>query len=248
MSWLLSYWPPALVLVIAWLLVSLITRDWNPLRFAIGEDNRYSISKFQLLLWTVAVLFGYVAVVYARVQQGLPAPVPDVPGNVLLALGLSGATSVVAKGIKVNNLQNGKELGTVLPDTGPFSTLLTDDDGSLSIHKLQYFVWTFVAIGVFLVSLNESTRLLLPDIDQTLLLLSGISVGGYLSQKLVPQSVHEKNQVAQAAIVQGAQVTPQTAVPAPASNVVIIPPPSPSLSPPPPPQDTSTGGQTPANS
>ncbi|HEY0069033.1 MAG TPA: hypothetical protein VGE04_03600, partial [Chloroflexia bacterium] len=69
MSWLLSYWPAALILVVVWLVVGLITRDWNPLRFAIGEDNRYSISKFQLLLWTVAVLFAYVTVVYARVAQ-----------------------------------------------------------------------------------------------------------------------------------------------------------------------------------
>jgi hypothetical protein len=248
-SWLASYWPSALVLVVAWLVVSLITRDWNPLNFAIGEDNRYSISKFQLLMWTVAVLFAYIAVVYARVEQGLSAAVPDVPGNVLLALGLSGATSVVAKSIKVNNLQSGKELGTVLPNSGPLSTLLTDDDGSLSLHKLQYFVWTFVAIGVFLVSLNESTRLLLPDIDQTLLLLSGISVGGYLSQKLVPQSAHEKNQIAQAAAVQGAQFAPQAATAAPTSNLaVLVPAPSVQPSPAPAAQDPSTSVETPANS
>lgn len=219
MSWLLSYWPPALVLVIAWLLVSVITRDWNPLRFAIGEDNRYSISKFQLLLWTVAVLFGYVAVVYARVQQGLPPPVPDVPGNVLLALGVSGATTVVAKSIKVNNLQQGKELGTVLPDTGPLSTLLTDDDGSLSLQKLQYLVWTFVAIGVFLVGLDQSNRLALPDIDTTLLVLSGISVGAYLGPKLVPQSADEMSQIAQAATVQGAQLSAPATMTAPSAVV-----------------------------
>ncbi|HEX8222093.1 MAG TPA: hypothetical protein VF914_23105 [Chloroflexia bacterium] len=243
MSWLLSYWPSALVLLIAWLLVSVITRDWNPLRFAIGEDNRYSISKFQLLLWTAAVLFAYVAVVYARVQQGLPAPVPDVPGNVLLALGVSGATTVVAKSIKVNNLQQGKELGTVLPDTGPLSTLLTDDDGTLSLHKLQYLVWTFVAIGVFLVGLDQSNRLALPDIDTTLLVLSGISVGTYLGQKLVPQSADEKNQIVQAAVVQGAQLSASPAMTTSSAGVVTATAPGV----PPAPQNPAAGAQTSLN-
>jgi hypothetical protein len=223
--------------------VSVITRDWNPLRFAIGEDNRYSISKFQLLLWTAAVLFAYVAVVYARVQQGLPAPVPDVPGNVLLALGVSGATTVVAKSIKVNNLQQGKELGTVLPDTGPLSTLLTDDDGTLSLHKLQYLVWTFVAIGVFLVGLDQSNRLALPDIDTTLLVLSGISVGTYLGQKLVPQSADEKNQIVQAAVVQGAQLSASPAMTTSSAGVVTATAPGV----PPAPQNPAAGAQTSLN-
>ena len=232
MSWLLSYWVPALVVVVMWLVVSLITGSWNPLKFAIGEDNRYSISKFQLLLWTVSVLFAYIAVVSARVAAGLVADIPNVPENVLLALGLSGATSVVAKGIKVNNLRTGKELSTTLVDTGPISTLLTNKDGSLSLHKLQYLVWTFVAIGVFLVSLDQSTRLTLPDIDTTLLVLSGIGAGTYLSQKLVPQSADEKTQVAQAALVQGATVTQPTIATPVAAVVVTAPAPDPTAPPP----------------
>jgi hypothetical protein len=215
-----------------WLVVSLITGSWNPLKFAIGEDNRYSISKFQLLLWTVSVLFAYIAVVSARVAAGLVADIPNVPENVLLALGLSGATSVVAKGIKVNNLRTGKELSTTLVDTGPISTLLTNKDGSLSLHKLQYLVWTFVAIGVFLVSLDQSTRLTLPDIDTTLLVLSGIGAGTYLSQKLVPQSADEKTQVAQAALVQGATVTQPTIATPVAAVVVTAPAPDPTAPPP----------------
>ncbi|MDQ5826260.1 MAG: hypothetical protein M3441_18865 [Chloroflexota bacterium] len=243
MSWLLSYWPPALVLVIMWLVVSLITGTWNPVKFAMGVDNRYSISKFQLLLWTVTVLFAYIAVVYARVEQGLSADVPNVPDNVLLALGLSGATSVVAKGIKVNNLRTGKELSTTLDNHGPLSTLLTDDDGSLSLHKLQYLVWTFVAIGVFLVSLDQSNRLTLPDIDTTLLVLSGIGAGTYLGKKLVPQSPDEQNQVAQAAAAQGAQVTTQTTTTTPATAVVTAPAAGPAPPPTPP-----VGGEGPPSS
>lgn len=243
MSWLLSYWPPVLVLVVMWLVVSLITGTWNPLKFAMGEDNRYSISKFQLLLWTVAVLFAYIAVVYARVEQGLSADVPNVPDNVLLALGLSGATLVVAKGIKVNNLRTGKELGTTLNDHGPLSTLLTDDDGSLSLHKLQYFVWTFVAIGVFLVSLDQSNRLTLPDIDTTLLVLSGIGAGTYLGKKLVPQSPDEQHQVARAAAARGAQFTTQTAMVTPSTPVVNVPAPAATL-----PPATPAGGESSASS
>ncbi|MDQ3706930.1 MAG: hypothetical protein M3437_17250 [Chloroflexota bacterium] len=243
MSWLLSYWPPALVLAVMWLVVSLITGTWNPIKFAMGEDNRYSISKFQLLLWTVTVLFAYIAVVYARIEQGLSGDVPNVPDNVLLALGLSGATSVVAKGIKVNNLRTGKELSTTLNDHGPLSTLLTDDDGSLSLHKLQYLVWTFVAIGVFLVSLDQSNRLTLPDIDTTLLVLSGIGAGTYLGKKLVPQSPYEQNRVAQAAASQGAQVTTQTTTTTPATVVVNVP----AAAPTPPPTTPAGGGGPPGS-
>lgn len=225
MSWLQSYWPPALIMAVIWLLASLVSGTWNPLKFAIGEDNRYSISKFQLLLWMVAILFAYLTVLFARGQQGLFGGVPNVPDNVLLALGLSGVTLVAAKGIKVNNLRTGKELGTTLNDHGPLSTLLTDDDGSLSLHKLQYLVWTFVAIGVFLVSLDSSDRLTLPDIDTTLLVLSGIGAGTYLGKKLVPQTAGEQAQIAQAAAAQGAQITtPATVTPAaaPAATTVVV--------------------------
>jgi hypothetical protein len=154
---------------------------------------------------------------------------------------------VVAKSIKVNNLQQGKEFGTVLPDTGPISTLLTDDDGSLSLQKLQYLVWTFVAIGVFLVGLDQSNRLALPDIDTTLLVLSGISVGTYLGQKLVPQSVDEKNQIMQASALQGAQISAPAGLMVPVASVAATtttpgPPPPPQT-----PQSASAGVQTPLN-
>lgn len=192
MSGIFTYWPQVSVIVVLWLIVSILTRNLNPLHFAVGEDNRFSISKLQFLLWTVAVLFGYLVVLFTRYQSGNFAPLEEIPGNLLIAMGLSGATAILAKGAKVNNIEAGRELDDPLPKVGSFSTVVTEDDGSPSLVKVQYLIWTLVAIGVFIAAVDrDHTKL--PDIDGALVVLSGLGAGTYLGKKLIPQNAFGAN-------------------------------------------------------
>src|SRR6516165_11189385 len=54
-----------------WILYSFTAGDANALRLAEGADSRPSTSKFQWLLWTLAVLYAYV-VIAVRTDSNLP--------------------------------------------------------------------------------------------------------------------------------------------------------------------------------
>jgi hypothetical protein len=93
-------------LVFAYFVISLLAHSWNPLKLAYGTDGPLSTSKFQWLLWLVAVLFVYVALLVVRFKQGTYTAINEIPVNVLIVLGFSGTTAVAAKGITVTQLQN----------------------------------------------------------------------------------------------------------------------------------------------
>lgn len=68
--------------------------------------------------------------------------------------------------------------------------ILQDDSGIPELAKIQMVGFTFIAVGIFLITVihqiasNDITSGL-PNIDSSLLVLMGISEGGYLGKKLV---------------------------------------------------------------
>src|SRR5271155_5986877 len=89
-------------LVALWLLLLIATRK-HPWSVVIGEDGRPSTSKFQMLLWTAAVVFAFLAIFQIRYHSGYRQVLPDVPNNLLIAMGISVATTVSAKSIAVGS-------------------------------------------------------------------------------------------------------------------------------------------------
>ena len=68
--------------------------------------------------------------------------------------------------------------------------ILRDDTGTPELAKIQMTGFTFVAVGIFLATVIHQivanpVVTSLPDIDSSLLVLMGISQGGYLGKKLV---------------------------------------------------------------
>ena len=59
------------------------------------QDGDASMSRFQLLIFTIVVALSFFYLVTAPSAEGLP----DVPGSVLTMLGISGSAYLVAKGI-----------------------------------------------------------------------------------------------------------------------------------------------------
>lgn len=85
---------------------TLVTRG-EPLKLIVGQDNRYSNSKFQVALWFWILISSYLAIVVFRVMEagwGFLGQV-SIPQNLLLLSGLSALTYGGAKAIttaKVN--------------------------------------------------------------------------------------------------------------------------------------------------
>lgn len=190
---------PILVLFALYLVYALFARNLNPFRLAIGEDNRFSISKLQFLLWTIVALFAYTAIWGIRAHVNHYEAIGDIPANLLLAMGLSVTTAVAAKGIKESNIDNGKEQDDKRDTPSTIGTVVKSNDNSLDLAKTQLLVWTLVAVGIFLVTVNRDINAFeadrgtnantplpeIPDIDASLLVLMGLGQGAYLGKKLV---------------------------------------------------------------
>src|SRR5712691_7741116 len=75
----------------------------NPVKLALGQDNRYSNSKFQVALWFALLIIAYVAVTAVRWWHVGPEFIGgiDIPQNLLDLSGISALTFAAAKGITV---------------------------------------------------------------------------------------------------------------------------------------------------
>ena len=164
-----------------------------------GADGISSTSKFQWLIWLVAILFAYVALWVLRAKQGNWGAIQNVPKNVLIVLGLSTLTMATAKGITSAFLQSNRvskstpeqqaDAAAALP-----GGILKDDGGVPELAKIQMIGFTAIAVGIFLATVihqivdSNVAHLSLPDIDTTLMVLMGISQGGYLAKKVTTTS------------------------------------------------------------
>jgi hypothetical protein len=198
------------LLALLYVVASIVGHSWNPLKVAEGADGQLSTSKFQWFLWLVVVLFSYVFLWVLRARQGHYGAITDVPANLLAVLGFSTTTAVAAKGITVGYLKSGS---TSKPDPASAKGgLLVDDSGVPELAKIQMIGFTFIAILIFLADVLHQARgghptAQLPNIDSSLLVLMGISQGGYIGKKLVTITTPFINTITPKSAAPGAKVT-----------------------------------------
>ncbi len=158
-------------------------------QLANGADGRASTSKFQWLLWMMVIIFAYSALWVLRTRQGDYTASSQVPVNLLTVLGFSTGTAAAAKGITAGYVQSDR-LAKPVAVKGAKGGLIQDDSGVPDLAKLQMIGFTLVAVGIFLWTLGHQifsspVSTSLPNIDSSMLVLMGISQGGYLGKKLV---------------------------------------------------------------
>jgi hypothetical protein len=182
------------VLVVLWVLVAFMSGHRSLRELVNGFDGFGSTSKFQWALWLVVVIFGYSALWVLRALQGDFSALSDIPVNILTVLGFSTGTAAAAKGITASYVQAGKVTKTGAPTQAATAAntggIFQDDNGGPELAKIQMVGFTLIAIGIFLASVfhqiaTDNITASLPNIDSSLLVLMGISQGGYLGKKLV---------------------------------------------------------------
>ena len=183
----------AAFLVVLYVVTALITGHWRFKELFSGFDGLASTSKLQWLLWLIAILFGYVAIWVLRAEQGDYTALSDIPVNLLTVLGFSTVTAAAAKGITAGYVQTGKVAKTGVPANPTSATtggIFQDDSGGPELAKIQMMAFTIIGVGIFLATVFHQIAIGdikdgLPNIDSSLLVLMGISQGGYLGKKLV---------------------------------------------------------------
>jgi hypothetical protein len=144
--------------------------------------NTYSLSKAQVIAWTVVFVFGYIYLLFCNLYIRCTSAFPDIPSNMPLLLGLSVGTTVLSTTIEAQ--RGPKGAGALKPSISDFIT----SGGLVAGDRFQFFVWTLVAgIGVLglLLSADPASLTGMPDIPSNMLLLMGVSASGYLGGKIV---------------------------------------------------------------
>ncbi|KOV85329.1 hypothetical protein [Nocardia sp. NRRL S-836] len=227
-AWVVS----ALVIVLLAVVVPRLLGAQHVLRDARG---RYSLSRLQVLLWTVVLLSLVSGMAYGRFAAGqVDVAGFALPGQVLTLLSIVIGSAVAAAAIKVVK-------STVRPDCvaahpagrgrGRFMEMLTVEEGvsagrSIDLSKFQNFLVTVLLLLAYTAQAVAALRAVdnpagiggLPAFSDTLLVLLAVSHAGYLLGKIpspvgTPPDGTMAERLAETAVVEPVVVEPAVAEP-----------------------------------
>jgi hypothetical protein len=136
----------------------------------------FSLSRSQLMFWTFIIAVCYVLI---ALVTGELAPLTT---STLILLGISGLTTATASTIDSNDkLNNVSRQQDVYASNGFLNDVLSDVNG-ISVNRFQMLLFNAI-LGVFFVQ-QVFTKLQMPDFDNNLLILMGLSNGTYAGLKI----------------------------------------------------------------
>ena len=134
-----------------------------------GKLPTYSLARTQMAFWFVNVVLA-VLIIWT-----VTGSVPPITSSALGLMGIGAGTALGAVLLDQNAADSTpKESASFLKD------ILTDG-ASIGLHRFQMMVWTVVLFFIFWGAVWN--KLALPEFDNTLLALMGISAGAYLGFK-----------------------------------------------------------------
>ncbi|MFT5780480.1 MAG: hypothetical protein ACI837_003442 [Crocinitomicaceae bacterium] len=152
----------------------------------------YSFSRFQLWLWTLVI-----CPVFALFWGFSAELTPIINTTALILLGIPAATAVTSAVVASAQVSSIKQANTVAGadpatpvtglkqhrDTSSFwNDMITDDNGQVSIGRLQHLIFTFLFVAIYIATFfNDMEKY--PIFGQEVFVLMGISSGTYLIGK-----------------------------------------------------------------
>jgi hypothetical protein len=195
-----------------WWLVSLVAllllAGWIGRRTETGQGilgilidgrGRYSLTHFQIVLWTMVILSSVLGVL---VSQGFDTKNFQIPIQLLGLMGISAGSAVLATGVKASK-DTGPQAkkiaragtftlsdGTTEEITPCFAQIWLEEEGNqadkvVSITKYQNFIFTLVILCVYVTMAWKSGKL--PALPDNVVWLIGISHAGYVGGKIPNQ-------------------------------------------------------------
>lgn len=198
--------------------------------FLLNSYNRFSISRLQMIGWTLIVFSAFLTAALYNIRLGVDNPLNiEIPDQLWILMGISTASAIGAPAIQrtkskkkgdkkdfdktSKQLANGGQATIEKPQRGKDPDILVrnesredsrwrelfqgDEAGnaaSLDLGKLQMFFITFIIVFAYAVSLGKifasNTAFVgaLPDVNESMTVLLGISHTGYLANKAVTHS------------------------------------------------------------
>lgn len=170
----------------------------------IDERNKMSLSRLQLIAWTVLALGAYLTAALGNLTEGLPDPLAiGIPQDLWWLMGIS-TVSLVASPLltaakkKKQPLAKPPEVvaeGLIVanpsPDDARFADMFKGDEvgdrTALDIAKVQMFFFTLILVLAYGATVATAMRVFpvteLPGMQGGMVALLGISHAGYLTSK-----------------------------------------------------------------
>jgi len=170
------------------------TGQWNGL--LIDERNKISLSRFQMLLWTVIILSAFLCIALLNVHTNpLSALAVNVPVELWALMGIS-TTSLVGSPVAMS-VKRDQLTSNDTRNAARWSDMFMGEEyanqGRLDVGKVQLFYFTIIlavayvgALGVLFIN-NSLALNSFPSLNEGLVTLLGISHAGYLINKTVPR-------------------------------------------------------------
>ena len=169
----------------------------------IDGRNRISLSRVQMLAWTLLVLSGLITAVSSNlaVAGGTAAFAIDIQDELLAAMGIAAASLAAAPALltlKAGSSQAAVATNTAVDDAGWLDMFRGDEDSNQDrpdLSKIQQFLITLALVGGYCVALGDqfhdmaagSLFSAFPPLDPKFIWLLGISHAGYLTYKAAPK-------------------------------------------------------------
>ena len=150
-----QFWLP---FVLLWIVILFLDRRSGVLRdISKADPQPFSWSRVQLAWWTVIILSSLIAIIWRDMQVAPPANIPTLHYSTLVLLGISAATTAIARMIDVNDLTSTPALVVVPPrhQDHPASNFIIDilsDQNGISIHRIQAVIFNLV-FGIWFISI-----------------------------------------------------------------------------------------------
>jgi hypothetical protein len=162
----------------------------------VDPRGRYSLTHFQVVLWTVVILSSAVGVL---ISSKFDATSLEFPLELLGLLGISAGSAVLTTGVKATKdaprstariARAGQFTlsdGTTEQISPHFAQIWLEEEGDLadqvvSITKYQNFVFTLVILCIYVALALKAGGL--PELPESVLWLIGISHAGYVGGKI----------------------------------------------------------------
>jgi hypothetical protein len=148
--------------------------------FRLGNSTSpYSLAKTQFAGWTVIIASAYI---YMSLCKGDCAD-GAISKTALVLMGIGTGILTASAIIDKREMQDNRPRHQNRPSQGFFVDILSDDNG-ISIHRFQNFVWTAIAMIVYINKVaHVQNGCVLPELSDTLLALTGISGITFLTMR-----------------------------------------------------------------
>jgi hypothetical protein len=173
----------------------------GPFGILVDNRGRFSLNRFQLVCWTLAILSSFLGVFLAgSIAEGVPKLSPTLLGLMGISVGsalLSGTVKAAkdTAGAAIPRFSPPPKSGA--PAASPvrrFWQILLEEEGPnadkiVSVTKFQNFIFTVALLVLYIVTVSNTNGVALPTFDsESVLWLLGISHAGYIGGKIPNRS------------------------------------------------------------